>query len=103
MTLSTVQMFGFKSFADPIQLELSRRKTGIVGPGGCGKLALLEGIRWALGESSPGALRVHTAQELIFAGSHRRRPMTNARVSRTVSMRLVPGPHLRSGAAPPHD
>ncbi len=79
--VSTIQILGFKSFADRVELPLEPGVTGIVGPGGCGKRALLEAVRWALGESSPAALRVETMRDLIFHGTFERRPLRQATVS----------------------
>lgn len=52
-----LRIVGFKSFADPVTVEILPGLTGIVGPNGCGKSNVVEALRWVMGESSARSLR----------------------------------------------
>jgi len=71
-----LQLTGFKSFADPVEIALLPGLTGIVGPNGCGKSNLTEAMRWAMGEARAGGLRADAMEDVIFAGA-RDRPGRN--------------------------
>lgn len=62
-------MQGFKSFAEPVVLELNEGITCIVGPNGSGKSNISDAISWVLGEQSPKMLRGGKMDEVIFAGT----------------------------------
>lgn len=64
-----LRIVGFKSFADPITVELLPGLTGVVGPNGCGKSNVVEALRWVMGESSARSLRGGEMDDLIFAGT----------------------------------
>jgi chromosome segregation ATPase len=81
MFLSSVQLHGFKSYANHTVFEFGPGLNEIVGPARCGKTAVLEAIRWALGEPSLAVLRAASPAELIFAGTASRPPMAQAIVS----------------------
>lgn len=85
MHLSKVSVFGFKSFADKVELSFEPGITAIVGPNGCGKSNIADAIRWALGEQSAKLLRGDRMDDLIFAGNGRRKPLGLAEVSLTVT------------------
>lgn len=74
-------MQGFKSFADPVCIELNDGITCIVGPNGSGKSNISDALRWVLGEQSPKQLRGNKMDEVIFAGTTSRRPKGMAEVS----------------------
>jgi len=82
--LRKVELRGFKTFADRTELEFGPGITAIVGPNGVGKSNISDGILWALGEQSNRALRTQASQDVIFAGSERRRPIGMAEVSVTI-------------------
>ncbi len=84
MHLRRLDLVGFKTFADKTALEFSPRITAIVGPNGSGKSNILDAIRWALGEGSLRALRGVRTEDVIFAGSERRRPLALADVTLTL-------------------
>ena len=65
-------MAGFKSFADAAEINIERGLTGIVGPNGCGKSNIVEGLRWVMGESSARQMRGGEMDDVIFAGTEQR-------------------------------
>jgi len=60
---------GFKSFAEPVTVDILPGLTGIVGPNGCGKSNVVEALRWAMGEASARNLRGGEMDDIIFAGT----------------------------------
>ncbi len=83
-TLKRLEISGFKSFVDPVTVDFADGVTAIVGPNGCGKSNLSDAITWVLGEQSAKSLRSETMQDVIFAGSERRRPLGMAEVRLTL-------------------
>ena len=83
MHLTKISLFGFKSFADKVDLSFEPGVTVVVGPNGCGKSNVSDAIRWALGEQSAKLLRGDRMDDLIFAGNGRRKPLGLAEVSLT--------------------
>ena len=83
MHLTKISLFGFKSFADKVELAFEPGVTSIVGPNGCGKSNVSDAIRWALGEQSAKLLRGDRMDDLIFAGNGKRKPLGLAEVSLT--------------------
>lgn len=81
MRLSRLTAFGFKSFAEKVEVTFEPGVTAIVGPNGCGKSNLSDAIRWALGEQSAKLLRGDRMDDLIFAGNSVRKPLGMAEVS----------------------
>lgn len=79
--LKKVEMYGFKSFADKVEMRFEHPITGIVGPNGCGKSNVSDAIRWVLGELSPKNLRGKAMQDLIFSGTDSRKSMSYCEVS----------------------
>ncbi|MCX6144092.1 MAG: chromosome segregation protein SMC [Ignavibacteriales bacterium] len=77
-------MFGFKSFAQKINLSFDSGMTAIVGPNGCGKTNVVDAIRWALGEQRPTMLRSDKMEDVIFNGTKNRKPLSIAEVSLTI-------------------
>ena len=92
MYLKTIDIFGFKSFADRTRIELKPGITGVIGPNGCGKSNIMESIRWCIGERSWKSLRSDSMVSIIFAGTSRRNPMNISEVTLTFdnSTRLLP-------------
>lgn len=80
MRLSQLKISGFKSFADTTIFQFHDQRTAIVGPNGCGKSNVIDAIRWVLGESNARQLRGGQMQDVIFAGSHQRKPGSVASV-----------------------
>ena len=81
MKLTRLEMLGFKSFADTVELPFDDGVTAIVGPNGCGKSNISDAVRWVLGEQRVRLLRGIKMDEVIFQGSVKRRPVNIAEVS----------------------
>ena len=80
MRLSSLKLFGFKSFADSTTLHFKANRTAVVGPNGCGKSNVIDAIRWVMGESSARQLRGGSMQDVIFTGTAKRKPVGVASV-----------------------
>lgn len=83
MKLKSLEIKGFKSFADKTQVILDNPITGIVGPNGCGKSNIIDAIRWVIGEHKIKSLRSDNLLDLIFNGSKSRSSSGMAEVSLT--------------------
>ncbi len=81
LQLKKLEAYGFKSFADRIEVDFDKGITAIVGPNGSGKSNISDAIKWVLGEQNVRNIRGTKAEDVIFAGSETRRPMNVAEVS----------------------
>lgn len=84
MFLKSIEIRGFKSFADKTELELKDGVTAVVGPNGSGKSNISDAVRWVLGEQSVKNLRGGKMEDVIFAGTQYRKPVGLAQVSLTL-------------------
>lgn len=81
MYLKEIKAYGFKSFADKINIEFGKNINGIVGPNGSGKSNIVDAVRWVLGEQSMKSLRGDSSLDVIFSGSDSRKPLNSASVT----------------------
>ncbi len=84
MYLSRLEIFGFKTFAQKIDLHFDDGITNIVGPNGCGKSNIVDALRWSLGEQKSSVLRSEKMENVIFNGTKARKPLNLAEVSLTI-------------------
>lgn len=83
MRLKSLDIKGFKSFADKTHVSFDENITGIVGPNGCGKSNIVDSIRWVIGEQKISHLRSENLESLVFNGSKTRSASGLAEVSLT--------------------
>ena len=79
--MKRLEAYGFKSFADRIEIEFDRGVTAVVGPNGSGKSNITDAVRWVLGEQNVRSLRGMKAEDIIFTGSDSRRAAGVAEVN----------------------
>lgn len=85
MFLKSVELFGFKSFADRSRIEFRDGISALLGPNGCGKSNVVDAVKWVLGEQSTRSLRADRMEDIIFNGTESRKALSVAEVTLTLS------------------
>lgn len=85
MFLKTLEIFGFKSFADRTRIEFSDGITALLGPNGCGKSNVVDAVKWVLGEQASKAMRADKMEDVIFNGTESRKALNVAEVTLTIA------------------
>ena len=85
MFLKSLEIFGFKSFADRTRIEFAEGITALLGPNGCGKSNVVDAMKWVLGEQASKTLRAEKMEDVIFNGTESRKALNVAEVTLTIS------------------
>ncbi len=85
MFLKSLDIFGFKSFADRTHVEFADGITALLGPNGCGKSNVVDAVKWVLAENRAKNLRADTMESVIFNGTETRPPLNIAEVTLTIA------------------
>ena len=85
MFLRSLDIFGFKSFADRTHIDFADGITALLGPNGCGKSNVVDAIKWVLAENKVKNLRAASMEDVIFNGTERRPPLNVAEVTLTIA------------------
>ena len=83
--LKSIELFGFKSFADRSRIEFTDGISALLGPNGCGKSNVVDGIKWVLGEQASKSLRAERMEDVIFNGTENRKALNIAEVTLTLA------------------
>ncbi|MEX2443688.1 MAG: AAA family ATPase [Alkalispirochaeta sp.] len=84
MFLKSIDLFGFKSFAERTHIEFTDGISALIGPNGCGKSNVVDAVKWVLGEQATKSLRAERMEDVIFNGTDSRKPVNVAEVTLTL-------------------
>ncbi len=84
MLLKSIELFGFKSFADRSVVEFTDGICAVLGPNGCGKSNIVDAIKWVLGEQGTKSLRADSMEDVIFNGTDGRKALNVAEITLTL-------------------
>lgn len=85
MFLKSIELYGFKSFADRSRIEFREGVSALLGPNGCGKSNIVDAVKWVLGEQSTKTLRAEKMEDIIFNGTDNRKALNLAEVTLVLS------------------
>ncbi|MDR2898621.1 MAG: AAA family ATPase, partial [Spirochaetaceae bacterium] len=85
MFLKSLEIFGFKSFADRTRIEFADGITALLGPNGCGKSNVVDAVKWVLGEQAAKTMRAEKMEDIIFNGTESRKALSVAEVTLTIA------------------
>ena len=85
MFLKSLEIFGFKSFADRSRIEFTEGISALLGPNGCGKSNVVDALKWVIGEQSVKSLRAERMEDVIFNGTENRKALNIAEVTIVLS------------------
>ncbi len=85
MFLKSLDIHGFKSFADKTHIDFAEGITALLGPNGCGKSNVVDAIKWVLAERNSKNLRAEKMEDVIFNGTERRPALNTAEVTLTIA------------------
>ena len=83
MFLKSLDVYGFKSFADRTHIDFAEGITALLGPNGCGKSNVVDAVRWVLGEGANKQIRATDTTSVIFSGSKKKTPCKNTLRTKT--------------------
>jgi chromosome segregation protein len=103
MRLKSLELKGFKSFANDTVLHFDENVIGVVGPNGSGKSNVVDAIRWVLGEQKGKELRLENMADVIFNGTKKRKPAQVAQVAITFdnNLGILPSEYTEVVITPP--
>nr|MDA3951163.1 AAA family ATPase [Spirochaeta sp.] len=84
MFLKSIDLFGFKSFAEKSHIQFTDGISALIGPNGCGKSNVVDAVKWVLGEQATKSLRAERMEDVIFNGTDQRKPLNVAEVTLTL-------------------
>lgn len=84
MFLKSIDLFGFKSFAERTHIKFTDGISALIGPNGCGKSNVVDAVKWVLGEQATKSLRAERMEDVIFNGTDSRKPVNVAEVTLTL-------------------
>lgn len=84
MFLKSIDLFGFKSFAEKSHIQFTDGISALIGPNGCGKSNVVDAVKWVLGEQATRSLRAERMEDIIFNGTDSRKPLNVAEVTLTL-------------------